>query len=36
MGARGALVVLAIPVLVAAPWVHRKLAVGRELDAAGA
>jgi MFS family permease len=36
MGARGALVVLAVPVLVAAPWVHRKLAVGRELDAAGA
>jgi MFS family permease len=36
LGARGALVVLAVPVLVAAPWVHRKLAVGRELDAAGA
>jgi MFS family permease len=36
MGARGALVVLAVPVLVAAPWVHRKLAIGRELDAAGA
>jgi MFS family permease len=36
MGARGALVVLAVPVLVAAPWVHRKLAGGRELDAAGA
>jgi MFS family permease len=36
IGARGALVVLAVPVLIAAPWVHRTLAVGRDLDAAGA